>query len=132
MHILVISLLTILAGTLLLAKFKKENLGKPFPCISWFFIIVGLLLFLGAIALGICRMKHHGCCGEPGFKHEMMMKGGGHGMMGDRCCPMPGMRPGMHPMPGHPMPGCMPVDSTMKCCPQKAKCDTAKAGCPKK
>ena len=45
MHLLAISLLTILAGTLLLAKFRKEMSGKFFAFISWFFIVAGFILF---------------------------------------------------------------------------------------
>jgi hypothetical protein len=139
MHLLAISLLSILAGTLLLAKFKKEAAGKLFIIISWFFIAVGCLLFLGAIAGGICRMSH--CCmpGQPECRQEMMMKHQGpmngcgpmvgrgqmkpcnHEMMGG-CCDMKGMDKGMCSKHGE----CMPKDSTMKCCDKKMECDSAK------
>jgi hypothetical protein len=58
-------------------------------------------------------MSHHGCMGRPGCQHEMMMKHGGPGMP-DGCCGPGGMEKGMCPK-GH---GCMPGDSTMKCCPR--------------
>ena len=92
MHILAVSLLAILAGTLLLAKFKKDMQGKFFTFISWFFIAVGFLLFLGFIAGGICRMKHHCFNHHQGCRYEMMEKGRG-------CCPpqMMGNGPGCCP-----------------------------------
>lgn len=86
MHLLVISLLTILAGTLLLAKTRKEALGKFFAYISWFFIVVGFLLFLGAIAGGIFRMRHHCMPIQQGWHHGYMMKECPNQMMKGRCC----------------------------------------------
>jgi len=85
MHLLVLSLIVILAGTLMLAKFTKDQTGKFFTWISWFFIIVGGLLFLGSIGHGIQRMRHHEFHGKPGSP-EMMMKHGDHGMPGCCCC----------------------------------------------
>ena len=82
MHLLAISLLTILAGTLLLAKFRKDMPGKFFAFISWFFIVVGFILFIGFIGGGICRMTHHGFPGQPNCQHEMMMKNCNHEMQG--------------------------------------------------
>ncbi|MEI8007062.1 MAG: hypothetical protein WCI48_12715 [Bacteroidota bacterium] len=105
MHLLAISLLTILAGTLLLAKFKKENQEKIFRCISWFFIVVGFLLFLGFIAGGICKLKHHCFNRHHGFRYEMMGRVHGCGspeMMGRG----PGCGPGMMMGRG---PGCGPM-----------------------
>ena len=128
MHLLSISLVTIFAGTLLLAKFRKEQSGKFFRFISWFFIVVGFMLFVGFIAGGICRMSHHRCMGPPGCQHEMMTKHGGPGMK-DGCCSPGGMEAGMCPK-GH---GCLPGDSMMKCCPRDAmKCDSMKMALPKK
>lgn len=120
MVLLAISLLTILAGTLLLARFKKEAAGIIFTVISWFFIVVGCLLFIGAISLGVCRLAHHdGCCYGPKCQQEMMMR------------PHPGMPGMMGPMgPGC----CMHKDSTMMKCCQKhmMTCDSMKkATCPK-
>lgn len=111
MHLLAISLLTILAGTLLLAKFRKENTGKFFSWISWFFIVVGLLLFLGSIGFGICRMSKCGYQGKTECRHEMMMKECNHGMMDKSCCPQ-GMNSGMCRKHS----GCMGHDSMMKGC----------------
>ena len=74
MHLLVISLLTILAGTLLLAKFRKEVAGKFFAFISWFFIVVGFILFIGFIGGGICRIANDECPWQSGCQHEMMIK----------------------------------------------------------
>ena len=124
MHLLVISLLTLLAGTLLLAKFKKEASGKIFICLSWFFIAVGFILFIGFAAGTICRISHEGFRGDPGFRQEMMLKGGHPGMPGF-CCPPPPM--------GHRMcPGkmnCMMHDSAMKCCPGHMPGDSARMKC---
>jgi hypothetical protein len=91
MHLLVISLLIILTGTLLLAKFKKEQAGRLFIWISWFFIIVGLGAFIHFAGNGIWRMTHHGYpgyLGHPGLRQEMMMKQWHHGMKGCFRCPM--------------------------------------------
>ncbi|MCX6285411.1 MAG: PepSY-like domain-containing protein [Bacteroidetes bacterium] len=110
MHLLAISLLTILAGTLLLAKFKKEIQGKFFVYISWFFIAVGFILFLICIAGGICKLKHHCFNRHHGFRYEMMERGHGEGpggMMGRG----PGCGPGM--MMGR-SPGCCPPEMMEK------------------
>jgi hypothetical protein len=120
MHFLAISLLSILAGTLLLVKFKKEPLGKFFAFISWFFIVVGFLLFIGFIAGGICKLSHHCCKAKTECTKEIMIKKCGPGMMRGAGCPE-GMGRGMCAK----MPGCMGHDSTMmKCCPKHMKCDT--------
>jgi hypothetical protein len=119
MHFLAVSLLSILAGTLLLAKFKKEPLGKFFAFISWFFIVVGFILFIGFMTGGICKMTRHCCNGKPECKREIMIQKFGPGMMHGACCPE-GMGRGMCAK----MPGCMQHDSTMKCCPKHMKCDT--------
>ena len=121
MHLLAISLLSILAGTLLLAKIKKEELGKFFAYISWFFIVVGFILFIGSIGGGICKLKHHCCPDQPNCNHEMMMKNCCPGMHGVFCCPQ-GMDKGMCSQNA----GCMSHDSMMKCCPKQMECDSAK------
>jgi hypothetical protein len=121
MHLLVIALLTILAGTLLLARSRKDMPGKLFAFISWFFIVVGFILFIGFIGGGICRMTHHGCPVQNNCQHEMIMKDWHHGMHGGFCCPE-GMDKGM--CSKHPE--CVPHDSAMKCCPQHMEGDSAK------
>jgi hypothetical protein len=126
MHVLVISLLTILTGTLLLAKFKKENPGKFFTWISWFFIVVGLGLFLHFAGFGIWRMTHQNCSGQPKFHHGMMMKKWHHEMEGIGCC-----REGMDKGMCSEKPGCMPHDSMMKCCPKHMEGDSVKMPGPK-
>jgi hypothetical protein len=126
MHLLAISLLALLAGTLLLAKTRKEELGKFFAFISWFFIVVGFLLFIGFLGGGICRLVHHGFIGKPNCQQEMMMKGCDHGMQGGICCPE-GMDKGMC----SPKPGCMSHDSMMKCCSKKMAGDSTKIPAPK-
>jgi hypothetical protein len=90
MHLLFIALLTILAGTLLLSKTKKEELGKFFLLISRFFIIVGFTLFVLFIVGGIFRMAHHGKAGHRGYRHEMMMRHMPPRMHEGMVCP-PGM-----------------------------------------
>ncbi len=143
MHLLAISLLSILAGTLLLAKVRKELPGKLFAFISWFFIVVGFLLFLAFVAGGICRLSCHGWCGEKaGCQQEMMMKKCGPGMQGmqGKCC-NPGMPGSLDKSCGPggmergmcgPKPECMKHDSLMKCCPKHMAGDTAKAEVKKK
>jgi hypothetical protein len=132
MFLLLISLLSILAGTLLLLKTKKEELGKFFAFISWFFLVVGFLLFIGFLAGGINRLAHGGRPGHPGFQREMMMR-------------HPAVRPHRMMRPMHPgmnarecCPGmmakdccnkkgeCMKNDSTMKCCPMHMSVDSMK------
>ena len=143
MHLLAIALLTIFAGTLLLAKFRKDTPGKFFAFISWFFIVVGFILFIGFIAGGFCRLTHHGCHGQHNCRHEMMMKECGPGMMKE-CGPgmMKECGPGMHDGPCCPKgmgkgmcsekPGCASHDSMMKCCPKHMGGDSAKTQVPKK
>lgn len=113
MHFLPISLLAILAGTLLLIKIKKDGLGKFFAFISWFFIVVGFILFIGFITGGISRMAHMGKMGHPECRHEMMMKRWQHGMYHGSWCPA---QKGC----------CMQYDSTMKACCKHLIGDTTK------
>jgi len=114
MHLLPVSLLAILAGTLLLAKTRKEELGKIFAFISWFFIVVGFILFIGVICVETNGHKSgHPCC-----KQEMMMKGCNRsgmqgGMHGRMTCPA---QAGMCKASGEKKDNCMKNDSTMKCC----------------
>lgn len=126
MHLLAISLLTILAGTLLLIKSNKDALGKFFAFISWFFIVVGFLLFAGFIAGGICKLSHHCKAGQPGCSREMMMKDCHMGMQNGMCCP-----PGMNEGCSEKMENCMKHDSAMKCCPGHREGDTTKMQCNK-
>jgi len=126
MHFLAVSLLAILAGTLLLAKTKKEELGKFFTYISWFFVVVGFLLFAGFIAGGICKMSH--CCkpGQSECRQEMMMKDCNSGMHDGMCCPS-----GMSKGSCNQKENCMEHDSTMKCCAGHSVSDSTKMPCPK-
>ena len=127
MHLLAISLLTILAGTLLLAKFRKDMPGKFFAFISWFFIVVGFILFIGFIGGGICKMRHHCFDRHHNCQHEMMMKDCNNGMQHGFCCPQY-MDKGMCSK----MPGCMSHDSMMKGCPRHMEGDSIKMPVPKK
>lgn len=126
MHILAVSLLAILAGTLLLAKTKKEELGKFFSYISWFFLVVGFILFIGFIAGGICKMSHGCKPGQSGYHHGMMMQGCKPGMQDGKCC-----SPDMGTGSCEKSENCMENDSTMKSCPERSKADTSKMCCPK-
>jgi hypothetical protein len=121
MHLLAISLLTILAGTLLLAKFRKDMPGKFFAFISWFFIVVGFILFIGFIGGGICKMTHHGFPCHPKCQQEMKMKDCNHGMQEGSCCPKD-----MDKEMCSKKPGCMSRDSTMKGCTKHMVCDSTK------
>ncbi len=125
MHLLAVSLLTILAGTLLLAKTKKEELGKFFTYISWFFLAVGFLVFIGFIAGGICKFSHGCMSGKPECRQEIIMKDGHHGMNEGNCCAA-GMENGLCEKEEN----CIKLDSTMKCCPGHAMTDTSKMCCP--
>jgi hypothetical protein len=127
MHLLPISLLAILAGTLLLAKFRKEMAGKFFAFISWFFIVVGFILFIGFIGGGIYRMTHHGFPGHHNCRYEMMMKKCNHEMHGGFCCPE-----GMDKKMCWREQGCMSHDSMMKCCPGHMECDSTETPVPVK
>lgn len=118
MHFLVVSLLALLAGILLLRKFKKEQLGKIFTFVAWFFIVVGFLLFIGFVAGGIVRMAR-GPMGPHQCQHEMMMKGWHHGMFDGKCC-------GPEMKCCGPEMKCMKGDSMMKSCCKQPVGDSAK------
>jgi hypothetical protein len=122
MHILVVSLLTILAGTLLLAKTKKEALGKFFTYVSWFFVGVGCLLFIASICFGICRMRHGCNMGQGGCRQEMMMRNH-QGMLPGSCCSPDKFQGGKA--------NCMSHDSMMKHGSMKSSMDTVKMAAPK-
>jgi hypothetical protein len=126
MHLLAISLLAILAGTLLLAKTKKEELGKFFTYISWFFLGVGFIVFIGFVAGGICKMSHCSKPGQAGCRHGMMMKECHPGMHDGNCC-----SPGMSKGSCEEKEICMQHDSTKKCCAGHMAGDTTKMACPK-
>jgi len=141
MHYLAISLLAILAGTLLLIKIKKEGLGKFFAFISWFFIVVGFLLFIGFLGGGIWKMTYWCKTGQSEFRQEMMMrdcvpdqfrchkdmmKCGQHGMDMGFCCSADRSK-GMF----DPKVKCMRHDSTMKACPGHRDSSTVKMLPPK-
>jgi hypothetical protein len=125
MHLLAISLLAILAGTLLLIKTRKEVLGKFFACVSWFFIVVGFILFIGFLVGGICRLTHHPVPGRPGFRHEMMMNGPRHVMPAGICCPGEKGKVNCDKRLD-----CMQHGSMMKGCPMHLEGDSTKMPCP--
>ena len=117
MHLLPVSLLAILAGALLLAKTRKEELGKFFAFVSWFFIVVGFILFIGVICQETTRYKSgHPCC-----RQEMMMKECNSGMHNATCCPPP-MCKGVCEKKNE----CMKKDSIMKNCPNRPAGDKSK------
>ena len=123
MHLLVISLLTILAGVLLLIKTQKEQLGKFFTYISWFFVVVGFLLFAGFIAGAVHRLSHPFPPVRPWHQRGIMMRKAPMRMeksrnyqfnkekckmMDENCMKM----------------GCAGQDSLKKCCPGHAPADS--------
>jgi hypothetical protein len=128
MHFLFISLLAILAGTLLLIKTRKEALGKFFNFISWFFIVVGFILFIGFLAGGICRLTHHQMPGQPRFRHEMMMRENRQEMPAGTCCP--GGKEKAKECCEKKL-NCMQKDSLMKNCPMHSAGDSIKMPCAK-
>jgi len=99
-----LTLLAIVAGMMLLAQTKRENLGNMYKYVSWFIIVCG---FLSILAIGAkcamkccpmmrehrmmmregrmmdCRMGHMGGCGMMSGHRGMM---GGCGMMNNGCC----------------------------------------------
>jgi hypothetical protein len=101
-----LTLLAIVAGMMLLAYSKKENLGNLYKYVSWFVIVTGFLsiLCIGArCGMRCCQMgkqrmmakermmmmNDEGCMmGHMGWRmmghHRGMM--GGCGMMGGGCC----------------------------------------------
>jgi len=69
--VILFALLVIIAGMYLLAKTKKEDLGRFFKFISYFVVISGLAIILIVIQLSIFRMV--GVCREK-FMHMRMNK----------------------------------------------------------
>jgi hypothetical protein len=147
MHFLFIALLSILAGVLLLAKTRKEQLGKFFNFISWFFVVVGFILFVGFICGAAFRLSHGIPPGRPG-PHRMMMRAPVMGMEKGKCCDVEmkdgkccpaGMKEGKccpaGMKEGHDCKGMMQDgkccgkmggDSARVCCPAHAKADSVK------
>jgi hypothetical protein len=118
MHLLPISLLAILAGVLLLAKTRKEALGKFFAFVSWFFVVVGFILFIGVI----CKVTNGHMTGHPCCQQEMTQQ-----------CPH-GMHPGMGCPPVMHQGMCCPPEMQKGCCEKKdhcAKSDSILKTCPK-
>lgn len=73
-------LLALTAGTFLLYKIQKENLGIFFKIVAWFVIVVSL----GCMLCCGMRCLFHGCrerseCGENRCEMQMKRCGGGHG-----------------------------------------------------
>ena len=86
MPLLFIALLSILAGVLLLAKTRKEQLGKFFTFISWFFVVVGFILFVGFVFGATWRLTHRFPPRGPMFHNRMMMHRHHPGMPAGKCC----------------------------------------------
>ncbi len=126
MHLLPISLLAILAGVLLLARTRKEALGKFFLFVSWFFVVVGFILFIGVI----CKVTNGYKSGHPCCQQEMT-QGCPHGMHQGMGCPPP-MHQGIC-CPGEMKKDCSEKmgystksDSTMKSCSKTTGEDKSK------
>ncbi len=71
-----IALIAIVFGAKLLAQSQKENLGGLYKFLSWFVIVIGLLIVLCDFTHGCMRMCHRG------YDNGMMNS---HCMMMDRC-----------------------------------------------
>jgi hypothetical protein len=95
MHIYIticITLLTIIAAMHLVLKANSAGVGSIFKWISYFIVLVGLLILLCQLARGYKMMRHHGdgeCKEEchPWMRCHDGMMGGMHGCnkMGDHC-----------------------------------------------
>jgi hypothetical protein len=109
-----------------LAKTKKEELGKFFTYISWFFLTVGFLVSIGFIAGGICKLSHGCLPGKSECRQENMMKDHHHGMNEGNCYDA-----GMGNGSCEKKENCSKHDSTMKCSSGCTMADTSKMCCPK-
>ncbi len=80
------SLLVIIAGLFLLAKTKKDKLGKGFSLVSYAVIIIGTLLLLSALCGSVCKMRAYHCFGNANYQEKccMMNHRGGDMMMHHR------------------------------------------------
>jgi hypothetical protein len=76
-----IALIAIVFGAKLLAQSQKENLGGLYKFLSWFVIVLGLLIMLCDLTHGFMRMCHRGCDREMMNKNCMMMDRCDDGMM---------------------------------------------------
>lgn len=76
---IVFTLFSLMAGMLLLAKTRKESLGKLYSSISYLVIIISLLILTCQAARGIMQMACRNECSPP--EHCMMMSG----MMNGGC-----------------------------------------------
>ena len=88
-----IALLALAAGMLLLDKTKKEALGNFFRYISWFIIIVSLLVIACELTRSAIRITcHHGHYDDHdmGMGHHGMRMMHGKGMRMDYCEEMRG------------------------------------------
>lgn len=63
-----VALLVVVAGLMLLAKTKKEELGGVFTFASYAVTTIGLIVLAVAFVVGICNMCSRGgeCCGKVG------------------------------------------------------------------
>lgn len=85
------SLLALVAGMYLLAKTRKESLGKFFGFVSWLVICVSLLAMLCSLSRGAMHMR-----GGYYMERSMEYCHPGMGMMDEDCCmPMRGHHQGM-------------------------------------
>ena len=94
-----LALIAIVFGAKLLAQSQKENLGGLYKFLSWFVIVVGILIMLCDGTHSCMRMCHHGDgmmmnreCMMGGMNDRCMMGGGGdcqmmmHCNRGNMCC----------------------------------------------
>jgi hypothetical protein len=107
-----VTLLTIIAGMHLILKSNSApGTSAIFKWISYFIVLVGLLILLCQVVRGISRMRHHG--DKDGYEE---CYSGMHGMSG--CCMM---------MSGHGGMKCcdMEEEEGDACCDMKMKGDSA-------
>ena len=123
-----LALLAIVAGMYLLAKTKKEELGKLFKWVSYIVVICGFLCLACLLGQGIVHLScRTGICGPERCHGMGMMPGGPHcgmGMEGGMCAPMGGGC-----MKG--MQGCCKGHEGMGrgCRGEMGKCGMEKKGC---
>jgi hypothetical protein len=90
---ILLSLLTLFAGMLLLAKTKKDSLGRFFSFISWFIIVISLGLFISYMSRGMygcykankCGSSSKYCKDKPCMPGNCYMMCCEHNKMG-MCC----------------------------------------------
>jgi hypothetical protein len=98
--VLLLAMLVVLAGLFMLAKAKKEQLGRTYVIASTVATGFGVLVFVFGITAGILMCCHKACGGKMKCGNQIscpMMKGGGMG----HCQQMMGGHGGCEMMNSH-------------------------------